>query len=113
MSGETLLIILIVGLIAGWLASIIVKGTGSGLIGDICIGIVGALIGSWALPRLGIHPGRSIHVGHFVHRRNRPRDYCGDAGRDCPFAGDQADACAGVTGSAACVPSPSRFRARR
>jgi uncharacterized membrane protein YeaQ/YmgE (transglycosylase-associated protein family) len=67
MSGEALLIILIVGLIAGWLASIIVNGTGSGLIGDVCIGIVGALIGSWVLPRLGIHLGRGIRVGHLVH----------------------------------------------
>jgi uncharacterized membrane protein YeaQ/YmgE (transglycosylase-associated protein family) len=67
MSGETLVIILVVGLIAGWLASIIVKGTGSGLIGDVCIGIVGALIGSWLLPRLGIHLGSSIHIGHGLH----------------------------------------------
>ena len=46
MSGETLLIILLVGLIAGWLAGQIVRGTGFGLIADIVIGVVGALIGS-------------------------------------------------------------------
>ena len=57
MSGESLLVILIVGLVAGWLAGKIVRGTGFGLIADICIGIVGALIGSWLLPRLGIHLG--------------------------------------------------------
>jgi len=56
-SGESLLVILIVGLVAGWLAGKIVRGTGFGLIADICIGIVGALIGSWLLPRLGIHLG--------------------------------------------------------
>jgi uncharacterized membrane protein YeaQ/YmgE (transglycosylase-associated protein family) len=56
-SGESLLIILIVGFIAGWLAGQLVAGGGFGLIGDVAIGIVGALIGSWVLPRLGIHVG--------------------------------------------------------
>ena len=55
MSGQTLLIILLVGLIAGWLAGQIVQGTGFGLIADIAIGVVGALIGNWLLPHLGIH----------------------------------------------------------
>ncbi len=59
-SGESLLIILIVGLIAGWLAGEIVTGSGFGLIGDIAIGIVGAFIGSWLLPQLGIHLGHGI-----------------------------------------------------
>lgn len=54
LSGESLLIILLVGLIAGWLAGKIVRGAGFGLIGDIAIGIVGALIASWLLPKLGI-----------------------------------------------------------
>ena len=49
-SGEGLLIILLVGLIAGWLAGEIVAGGGFGLFGDMVIGIVGALIGSWLLP---------------------------------------------------------------
>jgi uncharacterized membrane protein YeaQ/YmgE (transglycosylase-associated protein family) len=60
MSAETLLVILMVGLIAGWLAGQAVKGTGFGLIADIAIGIVGAFIGSWLLPRLGIHLGSGI-----------------------------------------------------
>ena len=42
MSGESLLVILLVGLIAGWLAGQIVRGTGFGIIADICIGIIGA-----------------------------------------------------------------------
>ena len=67
MSAETLLIILLVGLIAGWLAGQVVKGTGFGLVADIAIGIVGALIGSWLLPRLGIHLGSG---------RNRPCAAC-------------------------------------
>ena len=60
MSGESLLVILLVGLIAGWLAGLIVRGTGFGLIADIALGIVGALIGAWLLPRLGIHLGRGL-----------------------------------------------------
>jgi uncharacterized membrane protein YeaQ/YmgE (transglycosylase-associated protein family) len=60
MSGQELLIILLVGLVAGWLAGQIVRGTGYGLIADIAIGIVGALIGAWLLPQLGIHLGSGI-----------------------------------------------------
>jgi uncharacterized membrane protein YeaQ/YmgE (transglycosylase-associated protein family) len=59
-SGESLLIILVVGLIAGWLAGQIVQGTGFGIVGDLIIGIVGAFIGSWLLPQLGIHLGSGI-----------------------------------------------------
>jgi uncharacterized membrane protein YeaQ/YmgE (transglycosylase-associated protein family) len=57
MSGESLLIILAVGLIAGWLAGQITRGTGFGIIGDLIIGIAGAFIGSWLLPQLDIHLG--------------------------------------------------------
>jgi uncharacterized membrane protein YeaQ/YmgE (transglycosylase-associated protein family) len=60
MSGESILVILLVGIIAGWLAGQIVRGTGFGLIADLCIGIIGALIGSWLLPQLGIHIGSGI-----------------------------------------------------
>ena len=51
MSSESLLVILFVGLVAGWLAGQIVQGTGFGLIGDLIIGILGAFIGSWLLPQ--------------------------------------------------------------
>jgi uncharacterized membrane protein YeaQ/YmgE (transglycosylase-associated protein family) len=60
MSGEALLVILLVGLVAGWLAGHFVRGTGFGIIADICIGIIGALIASWLFPRLGIHLGAGI-----------------------------------------------------
>ncbi len=59
MSGESLLVIIIVGIVAGWLAGQIVRGTGFGLIADLCIGIIGAFIGNWLLPQLGIHLGFS------------------------------------------------------
>ncbi len=45
---------IIVGLIAGVLASLVMGGTGYGLIGDILIGIVGAFVGGWIFARLGV-----------------------------------------------------------
>jgi len=62
MSSDGLLVILFVGLIAGWLAGQIVRGTGFGIIGDLLVGIVGAFIGCWLLPQLGIHLEASISV---------------------------------------------------
>jgi uncharacterized membrane protein YeaQ/YmgE (transglycosylase-associated protein family) len=59
-SSESILIILFVGLVAGWLAGQIVQGTGFGLIGDMLIGIIGAFIGDWMMPRLGIQRGFGI-----------------------------------------------------
>ena len=66
MSGESLLVVLLVGVIAGWLAGQIMRGTGFGLIGDLIIGIIGAFIGGWLLPQLGIHLGAGI-VGAIVN----------------------------------------------
>jgi uncharacterized membrane protein YeaQ/YmgE (transglycosylase-associated protein family) len=57
MSGQGLLVILFVGLVAGWLAGKIVRGTGFGIIGDIIVGILGAFIAGWLFPRLGFHLG--------------------------------------------------------
>jgi uncharacterized membrane protein YeaQ/YmgE (transglycosylase-associated protein family) len=57
MSGQSLLVILFVGLVAGWLAGKIVRGTGFGIIGDIIVGILGAFIAGWLFPRLGFHLG--------------------------------------------------------
>jgi uncharacterized membrane protein YeaQ/YmgE (transglycosylase-associated protein family) len=60
MTAETLLVILLIGAIAGWLAGQIVQGTGFGLVADIALGIVGAFIGTWLLPQLGIRLGTGI-----------------------------------------------------
>jgi uncharacterized membrane protein YeaQ/YmgE (transglycosylase-associated protein family) len=59
-SNEGILVILFVGLIAGWLAGQIVRGTGFGLIGDILVGIAGALVASFLFPQLGIHLGTGL-----------------------------------------------------
>jgi uncharacterized membrane protein YeaQ/YmgE (transglycosylase-associated protein family) len=60
LSDQGLLVILGVGIIAGWLAGKIIRGNGLGLVGDAAIGIVGALIGDWLLHRLGVHFGSGI-----------------------------------------------------
>jgi uncharacterized membrane protein YeaQ/YmgE (transglycosylase-associated protein family) len=59
-SDQGLLVILFVGLVAGWLAGKIVRGTGFGIIGDILVGIAGALVASLLFPRLGIHLGSGL-----------------------------------------------------
>jgi uncharacterized membrane protein YeaQ/YmgE (transglycosylase-associated protein family) len=59
---ESIVVWLIVGAVAGWLAGMIVKGGGFGLIGDIVVGIIGAVIAGWLLPRLHIN----IYVGNAI-----------------------------------------------
>ena len=60
LSNEGILIILLVGIVAGFLAGKAVDGGGFGLIGDLIVGVVGAFIGDWLLPRLHIHLGVGI-----------------------------------------------------
>jgi uncharacterized membrane protein YeaQ/YmgE (transglycosylase-associated protein family) len=60
MSNEGIVVILFVGLVAGWLAGKIVRGTGFGIIGDILVGIAGALVASYLFPKLGIHLGTGL-----------------------------------------------------
>jgi len=57
MEPQSLIVWLIVGAIAGWLAGKVVKGGGFGLIGDIIVGIVGGLLAGWLLPQIGIAIG--------------------------------------------------------
>lgn len=60
MSLETLLIWLLIGAVAGWLAGVIVKGFGFGLVGNIVVGILGAFIGGWLFGAFGIGAGYGI-----------------------------------------------------
>ena len=60
LSNEGIIVILFVGLVAGWLAGKIVRGTGFGIIGDIVVGIAGALVASFLFPKLGIHLGTGL-----------------------------------------------------
>ncbi len=63
---ESLLVFLIVGAIAGWLAGQLVKGYGFGLLGNIVVGIVGAFIAGWLFPAIGISIGSGI-IAAIIH----------------------------------------------
>ena len=58
------IIYIIIGALAGWLAGVIMKGGGSGLIRNLILGIVGSILGGWLLGLLGIHFAGEI--GQFI-----------------------------------------------
>ena len=60
LSTESILVIILVGIVAGWLAGKVVRGTGFGLIGDLVVGVAGAFVASLLFPRLGIQLGTGI-----------------------------------------------------
>jgi uncharacterized membrane protein YeaQ/YmgE (transglycosylase-associated protein family) len=60
LSNEHLLVILVVGIVAGWIAGKVVRGSGFGLIGDLLVGVIGAFIASLLFPRLGVQLGMGI-----------------------------------------------------
>jgi uncharacterized membrane protein YeaQ/YmgE (transglycosylase-associated protein family) len=60
MNGESLLIFLLVGVLAGWLGGIVVKGYGLGLIGDMVVGVIGSFIGGWLFNRFHIVHGNGF-----------------------------------------------------
>jgi uncharacterized membrane protein YeaQ/YmgE (transglycosylase-associated protein family) len=51
---------LLIGLCAGWLAGQILKGGGFGLVGDMVVGVIGALLGGWLFGILGVFPGGGL-----------------------------------------------------
>ena len=54
-SNERMIVILAVGAVAAWLIGKVLRGNGFGLVGDAAVGVVGALIGDWLLPRFNFH----------------------------------------------------------
>lgn len=54
MTLESLLIWIVVGVVAGYLAGVLVKGYGLGLVGNLVVGVVGALLAGWLLPAVGV-----------------------------------------------------------
>ena len=66
MSVESLLVFLLVGAVAGWLAGLLVKGSGFGILGDIVVGIIGAFVAGWLFPTLGVSLGSGI-VAAILH----------------------------------------------
>ncbi len=63
---ESLLIFIISGAVAGWLAGLIVSGFGFGLLGNIVVGIVGALIAGWLFPMIGFSIGGGV-LASIIH----------------------------------------------
>jgi uncharacterized membrane protein YeaQ/YmgE (transglycosylase-associated protein family) len=56
---------IVVGLIAGWLAGVVMKGGGYGIIVDIVLGILGGLLGGWIFGMMGIWPGGGM-IGSII-----------------------------------------------
>jgi uncharacterized membrane protein YeaQ/YmgE (transglycosylase-associated protein family) len=65
MTIDALITLIIVGAIAGWGASQIVKGFGYGIIGNVIVGVLGAFLAGWLLPRIGVHIGTGL-VGQII-----------------------------------------------
>jgi uncharacterized membrane protein YeaQ/YmgE (transglycosylase-associated protein family) len=65
MAGHGLIAWLIIGAVAGWLAGLIVRGGGYGIIGDIVVGIVGAVLFGWLFGAMGIATGSGI-IGSII-----------------------------------------------
>jgi uncharacterized membrane protein YeaQ/YmgE (transglycosylase-associated protein family) len=60
MGAESLIVMILVGVVAGWIAGQVVRGGGFGLVGDLVVGVVGALIAGWLFPRLGFSLGGGL-----------------------------------------------------
>jgi len=52
-----IIVILLIGAAAGWLGSMVYKGSGLGLLGNIVVGIIGSFVGYWVLGKLGVNLG--------------------------------------------------------
>lgn len=59
MTLEQIVVIILIGAVAGWLGSFLVKGKGMGLIGNVVVGIIGSFVGSWVLSTLKVSIGSS------------------------------------------------------
>jgi uncharacterized membrane protein YeaQ/YmgE (transglycosylase-associated protein family) len=59
-TSDSLVVMLIVGCVAGWLAGLVMRGSGYGVIGDIIVGLLGALVGTYLLQVFKL----SVHLGH-------------------------------------------------
>ncbi|OYW87692.1 MAG: hypothetical protein B7X53_10520 [Hyphomonas sp. 34-62-18] len=66
MTLESILVFLLIGAVAGWLAGLVVKGFGFGLIGNIVVGVLGAFIAGYVFPAIGVSLGAGI-IGAIIH----------------------------------------------
>ena len=65
MSNESILVLVVIGIFAGWLAGLILRGTGYGIIGDIIVGLIGAFVGNWLVHAFHV----SVNLGNPVADR--------------------------------------------
>ena len=65
MEGYSIIAWLVIGGVAGWLAGLVMKGGGYGVIGDIVIGIIGSVVAGWLFGAIGIAPGAGI-IGSII-----------------------------------------------
>lgn len=65
MAAHGIIVWIIIGAVAGWLAGLLVKGSGFGLFADIAVGIVGAFVGGWLAGLLGIGAGAGL-IGSII-----------------------------------------------
>jgi uncharacterized membrane protein YeaQ/YmgE (transglycosylase-associated protein family) len=65
MAAHGIIVWIIIGAVAGWLAGLLVKGSGFGLFADIAVGIVGAFVGGWLAGLLGIGTGAGL-IGSII-----------------------------------------------
>ena len=72
MNSESILIWLVVGAVAGWLAGQFIKGGGFGLIGNIVVGIIGSVIAGYLLPLMGVQLGAGFVRAAVVGSSHRP-----------------------------------------
>jgi uncharacterized membrane protein YeaQ/YmgE (transglycosylase-associated protein family) len=56
---------IVIGIVAGWLAGQIMKGGGFGIVGDLVVGVIGALLGGWLFGVVGVFPGGGL-IGALV-----------------------------------------------
>ena len=61
-TSDSLLVMLVVGGVAGWLAGLVMRGSGYGIIGDVIVGLLGSFVGSYLVQALKL----SVHIGHPV-----------------------------------------------
>lgn len=66
MTLESIVINVLIGAAAGWLASLVIKGRNLGVIGTIAVGILGSFVGSWLLHKLNIRIGLSPIINSII-----------------------------------------------
>ena len=69
-----IVVALLIGAVAGWLGSMIYKGSGLGIIGNIVVGVAGSFIGYWVLGKFGINLGTGW-IGAIFTRSYRGNNY--------------------------------------